>query len=189
MKTNGQGMEALAVRRATMADAGKVRYRVYTSATEYIAVIAESALMAMRVSGVAEPQRIVRDLPTEGVSIAAERMEAGDSGVRVNLATEKSTQDKNMVTSLPAVEPQNANFMPLKLGDLDQKRGRTMRILTAKDLEALTSQGPRAETPPPPPPAAEPVAEVAPPPEPMPEPPPVDTGELSPEQVQALLNE
>lgn len=182
VKTNGQGMEALAVRRATMADAGKVRYRVYTSATEYIAVIAESALMAMRVAGVAEPQRIVRDLPTEGVSIAAERMEAGDSGVRVNLATEKSSQEKNMVTSMALPEPQNANFMPLKLGDLDQKRGRNMRILSAKDLEAMTSQS--SKMPEQPAAVPPPLAEVD--PEPAT---PASGDELSPEQVQALLDE
>lgn len=181
-------MEALAVRRATMADADKVRYRVYTSPTEFIAVIAESALMALRVSGVAAPHRIVRDLPTQGVSIAAERIETGDSGLRVNLATEKAPKDKHVVANLPKPEPQNANFLPLKLGDLDQKNRRTMRILSAKDLEALTSQSPKAEVPPaaapaepPPSPPAE--AEAPPPP------PPANTEELSPEEVQALLNE
>lgn len=172
-------MEALAVRRATVTDADKVRYRVYTSKTEYVAVIAESALMALRVSGIEDPHRIVRDLPTEGVAIAAERMDAGDSGQRVSLATEKAPREKAVVAPMPTnAEPTNANFMPLKIGDLDQKSRRTMRILSAKDLERLTAQSPKAE-------AAPPAAEAT----LLPAPLPADTGELSPEQVQALLNE
>lgn len=184
-KTNGQGIEALAVRRATMADADKVRYRVYTSPTEFIAVIAESALMALRVSGVDEPHRIVRDLPTEGVAIAAERMEAGDNGQRVMLATEKAIRDRALHVAPAPAEPQNGNFVPLQLGDLDQKTRRTIRVLSAKDLETLTAQSPKPEAPPVPESEPEPMAEVAPPSVPE----PADPDQLSPEQVQALLNE
>ncbi|MEJ0010116.1 MAG: hypothetical protein WDN72_06160 [Alphaproteobacteria bacterium] len=46
-----QELEAITVRRARVADAGKVRYRVYSTPTEFIAVIAESALMAVKVAG------------------------------------------------------------------------------------------------------------------------------------------
>lgn len=186
VKTNGHGLEALAVRRATMTDSDKVRYRVYTSPTEYIAVIAESALMAMRVSGVAEPQRIVRDLPTEGVAIAAERMEAGDSGQRVNLATEKAIKEPIVMAPVPTrnAEPQDGNFIPLKLGDLDQKQGRNMRILTAKDWADMAMPQAAAAVAAAPEPIMAPVTET--PASSMSE--PAASDELSPDEVQALLN-
>ncbi len=180
-KANGHGIEALAVRRAAMTDADKVRYRVYTTKTEFIAVIAESALMALRVAGVAEPYRIVRDLPTEGVAIAAERMEAGDSGLRVNLATEKVTREKTVSTAPAAASPQNSNFVPMQLGDLDQKHGRTLRVLSAKDMESMTSQSSAPVVQQERAPTSSPMAEAA--------PATVATEQLSPEQVQALLNE
>lgn len=189
-KTNGHGIEALAVRRATMADADKVRYRVYTSKTEYIAVIAESALMALRVAGVNEPYRIVRDLPTQGVAIAAERMVAGDSGQRVNLPTEKVAREVPVTPPpAPAASP-GSQFVPMQLGDLDQKKGRTLRILSAKDMEALTRQPePEPEVETAPSQAVEPVAQAPVERTPEPEPLPVESPELSPEQVQALLSE
>lgn len=172
-KKNGHGIEALAVRRTTVVDADKVRYRVYTNPTEFIAVIAESALMALRVSGVNEPYRIVRDLPTEGIAITAERMVAGDSGQRVNLATEKVMREV-AVNTMPVAEPSPAGqFVPMQLGDLDQKKGRTLRVLSPQEMEAMTAQS----------------AAPAPTPAPAPLETPTAEGELSPEQVRALLGE
>jgi hypothetical protein len=63
MKSKPTGIESIAIRRAVIADSDKVRYRVYSSPTEFIAVIAESALMAVKVSGISKPHKIVRDLP------------------------------------------------------------------------------------------------------------------------------
>lgn len=190
-KMNGQGLEALAVRRTALADSDKVRYRVYRSATDYVAVIAESALMAVKVSGVADPQRIVRDLPSEGVAIHAERMEKGDSGARVSLSLEKVTKETQF--SMPTVEASDnrADFVPLNIRDLDQKMRRSMRILTAKDLEVM--MGGSEHPMPAPVAAAEPA--ITPEPEPVPEqdaieePPVAEEAELTPEQVEALLNE
>lgn len=190
-KMNGQGLEALAVRRTTLADSDKVRYRVYRSTDDFVAVIAESALMAVKISGVRDPLRIVRDLPSEGVAIHAERMEKGDSGARVNFAVQKVEKDTQF--ALPKEElavSAQGSFVPMQLGDLDQQRGRSIRILSPEDLEAMIGVVPPA-------PVAEALANPAPDePEPMPESePPAEAaasgeeGELTPEQVQALLSE
>ena len=191
---NGQGLEALAVRRAAMTDADKVRYRVYRTQHEYIAVIAESALMAVKVSGIAEPLRIVRDLPTEGVAIHAERMVSGDSGQRVNLGLEKLAKETQYVAASAQQGESKGDFVPMRLRDLDQKRGRAMRILSPQDLETIAavvlprvppSQAPAVPEP------IDPVEEMA--PEPVAEDPaqePALTSDvLTPGQVAALLNE
>lgn len=185
-KMNGQGLEALAVRRTSMTDADKVRYRVYRTKDEFIAVIAESALMAVKVSGITDPQRIVRDLPSEGVAIHAERMVAGDSGQRVSFGLEKLTKETQFAMPKAEESTPKGDFVPMQIRDLDQKRGRSIRILSAKDLDTIMGAAPapvdQAAAQPAP---AVPVAAA---PEPEPE---ADTpgGELTPEQVQALLNE
>ena len=185
----GQGLEALAVRRTAMADADKVRYRVYRTPTEFIAVIAESALMAVKVSGIAEPLRIVRDLPTEGVAIHAERMVSGDSGQRVNLGLEKPARETQYVaTSADPGEPKDA-FVPMRIRDLDQKRGRAMRILSPQDLETITAALPPRASQAQEPAAPTPIERVV---EVMPEPtsePAATSDTLTPDQVAALLNE
>lgn len=188
-KMNGQGLEALAVRRTALADSDKVRYRVYRSATEYVAVIAESALMAVKVSGVADPQRIVRDLPSEGVAIHAERMEKGDSGARVSLALEKVVKETQFSMPAPEAHGPHDGFVPLQLRDLDQKRGRSMRILSPQDLDAMMGHGvppvaEAAEIPP----AVEPEPEPQPMAEPEPAQGPATEEELTADQVAALLN-
>lgn len=186
---NGQGLEALAVRRTALADSDKVRYRVYRSATDYVAVIAESALMAVKVSGVADPQRIVRDLPSEGVAIHAERMEKGDSGARVNLALEKVAKETQFSMPAPEAQGLHDDFVPLQLRDLDQKRGRSMRILSPHDLEAMMGHAePLVAKPVEIPPAAEPEPEPEPMPEPQAEQVSAAEEELTAEQVAALLN-
>lgn len=187
---NGQGLEALAVRRTTLTDADKVRYRVYRSPNDYVAVIAESALMAVKVSGVAEPQRIVRDLPSEGVAIHAERMEKGDSGIRVNFAMERVVKETQL--NLPPEAPVKAEgaFVPMKLRDLDQKRSRPMRILSPSDLETLVAAAAEpamAETMPAPSMDAMPEAEAV-----VPEAAPevvASDDTLTPEQVADLLKQ
>lgn len=189
-KMNGQGLEALAVRRTTLTDADKVRYRVYRSPNDYVAVIAESALMAVKVSGVAEPQRIVRDLPSEGVAIHAERMEKGDSGIRVNFAMERVVKETQL--NLPPEAPVKAEgaFVPMKLRDLDQKRSRPMRILSPSDLETLVAAAAEpamAETMPAPSMDAMPEAEAV-----VPEAAPevvASDDTLTPEQVADLLKQ
>ena len=119
-----RGIEAIAVRRTTVVDAGKVRYRVYSSPTEFVAVIAESALMAVKVAGVRHPYRIVRDLPTKEIAIEAEKMTKDDTAKRVNFATtpkvKQSTMKADMV-SQPASSAQE-RFVPMHLKDMNSKQ-------------------------------------------------------------------
>ncbi len=122
--SHARGIEAIAVRRTSVVDADKVRYRVYSTPTEFVAVIAESALMAVRVAGIQEPYRIVRDLPTKEVSIAADRVAKASAAQKVTFATtpkEKSNAFKAVLSEAPATDS-NARFMPMHLKDLNQKK-------------------------------------------------------------------
>lgn len=209
---NGQGLEAIAIKRAALADADKVRYRVYREPDDFIAVIAESALMAMKVSGVSNPIRIVRDLPTEGVAIEAKKMARVEGEERILLPVAQQVKEKTasqffMKAELPEkpAEPQDARFVPMHLRDLERKVTPWARVLTPEMVEQIAK--PKAKTPPvapmpetvePTPPEPEAVMEPAAAPEPVHAEPvtqpasaaPADNAErpLSPEEVERLLN-
>ncbi len=55
-------LQPLDIRRTRIIDVDRVRYRVYRTPNEFVAVIAENALMAMKLSGIVEPFKVVRDL-------------------------------------------------------------------------------------------------------------------------------
>ena len=182
-------LKALAVNRATIADGDKVRYRVYTSPTEFIAVIAENALMAVKASCVAQPHRIVRDLPTEGVSLKAEKLARQEAAERVLLSIVPPEPKSAIKAEIAPANPLADDFVPLHLRDFERRNGHTRSILTLRDIfgDGLAA---RAK------PSPEPVRVI--PPEPSvahaPEEPtkteqePVaETAELSPEEVAALL--
>jgi hypothetical protein len=202
MKPPAQGIEAIAVKRAKIADADKVRYRVYRAADDYVAVIAESALMAMKISGIMEPYRIMRDLPTEGVAIEAKRMAQVDKveKVALRIKPEEPEEKNDLVAELEdKTVPLDSRFEAISLKDMQRKKVAWARIL--KPDEIVHADIVRHGEP------AAPAAEVEVPPalepEPMPEPEPVmeaapaveepaeapaPSDELSPDEVQQLLN-
>lgn len=117
-------ISALAIRKAIVADADKVRYRVYRTSEDFVAVIAESALMAMKVAGIERPHRIVRDLPTTAIAIESERMAKIDAAnvqkVILSLATHShETSPKKVVLSERSAAP---SFAPMVLGDFEKIR-------------------------------------------------------------------
>lgn len=179
----------MAVTRATILDGDKVRYRVYTSPTEFIAVIAENALMAVKTAGVAEPHRIVRDLPTEGVSLKAEKLARQEVAEQVMLAMAPVERSQAMTTEIAPVSPLADDFVPLHLRDLERRMGDARSILTLRDIfgDGLTARPETSPTPvrvlPPEPPAKpaeikrdDPISEAAP-----------EAEVLSPTDVAALL--
>lgn len=210
---NGHGLEAIAVRRATLTDAGKVRYRVYRSEHDFIAVIAESALMAVKVAGVADPYRIVRDLPTEGIALQAERIakqEAGAERVAFSITARSSAR---LQVDVKEQASAMSKFVPIKVGDLQKKSPLNARIVSSDILSAMIEKKmaealpkpvaapPKQAAPAPTPsyvPYVPPPAPQAPPPQEMPPiaaapaaAPAAPTGDsevLSPEEVEKLLN-
>jgi hypothetical protein len=211
MKAKPGTLESIAVRRAVVADADKVRYRVYSSPTEFIAVIAESALMAVKVAGIKRPHKIVRDLPTDGVAIEAKKMAAVSDieAVHMVLPTVKTADDKRQVKDfMPRVAPTKESlFKPMNLGDLQSHSGNRARIIPPDLLNEIIEEHTKATMPaqallPEMVPAATPAPEVnsvprettkeslmemadnlLPPSEPM-----AQDAPLSPEEVEKLLN-
>lgn len=210
MKAASKGVEALTVRRAKVADADKVRYRVYRTPTDFIAVIAENALMAVKVSGVSKPHKIVRDFPTEGVAIEAQRMATIEAKPeKVALGGGKSLMPgQRIVAQMPKpTEAMQSEFKPMTLGDLQKNAQTRARILPPELLTEIIDAHNKAisatTAPPLPDPEKTPASEP-PPPEPSLSPqeklmqmaetlPPGDDkaakeSELSPEDVEKLLN-
>lgn len=147
MKSKHTDIEAITIRRATVADTDKVRYRVYSTPTEFIAVIAESALMAVKVSGVRKPHKIVRDLPTEGVAIEAKKMAAIDTAAaRISLPVKKFERANQLTTEVKDIDPnlKQMLFKPMNIGDLQAKGGNRARILPPELLNEIIEQHTKA---------------------------------------------
>lgn len=190
----GTGIEAIAVRRAVVADADKVRYRVYRTPEDFIAVIAESALMAMRVSGVEDPFRIVRDLPNEHVAMDAGKLakqEADIAPQKVNFALAPKAKQQEPVDMNAVKAAGGFDFVPMQLRDLERSKMRAGMVLPPSALNTDPPPKPAPKEPPipvyiapPEEPAPAPV-EAA----PAPEPPPLPDSDraLTPEEVEQLL--
>jgi hypothetical protein len=142
-------LEAMAVRRATVADADKVRYRVYSTATDYIAVIAESALMAVKVAGISKPHKIVRDLPSEGIAIEAQKMANIDASVaeRVIFATQKTENKRSAVKDYVPnnTATKESQFKPMRIADLQHNSLARTRIIPPEMLTEIIEQHARSQ--------------------------------------------
>lgn len=193
----GKSLEAIAVKRTTLADAGKVRYRVYSSETEFVAVIAESALMAMKISGISTPHHIVRDLPHESVAIEAKRIAQEDAQQQRVLLSTVPKEKGALRAELPSAaeaKPQGAGFVPMQAKDF-QKKTSWARVLSpemVEQLQAARAAAAAPSAPPAPAPVIEPTTSLEPAPDmtaeaPPPLPPNAD-GVLSEDEVQQLLN-
>lgn len=145
MKPKPSGIEPISLRRATLADSEKVRYRVYSSPTESIMVIAESALMAMKVSNIEKPYKIVRDLAAVGATIEAQKMAAKNtSDSHVPIAIERQEKEKHLVAELAAPVSQqhmdSENFKPMNIADLQHNGLPRARILPPDLLSEIIEQ-------------------------------------------------
>lgn len=115
-------------------------------------MIAESALMAVKVSGIAKPHKIVRDLPTEGIAIEARKMAGRDaSAARVSMGTkQQDSQEKRLVAEIPTLDPaaKTAAFKPMQIGDLQRGGSVRARILPPEMLNEIIEQHSQSNLPP-----------------------------------------
>lgn len=142
MKSRPTDLESLTIRRAKVADADKVRYRVYSTPTDFIAVIAESALLAVRAAGISKPHKIVRDLPTEGVAIEAQRMANVPTPEQITMPTKRPDKPVQMKVDLARVDP-NARaglFKTMTLKDLPGGKLGSARILPPEMLNEIIDE-------------------------------------------------
>lgn len=121
-------LESISIRHSQVKEGKKVRYFVYRSETEYVAVVAESALMALRLSEVKEPFKILRDLPmTRKDPLLPEQLTPAGSGERMALplvaAPEKSSQ-----AEVPPVKDRALDFHEMKLAELHKEKSCEVRI-------------------------------------------------------------
>ena len=130
MKPTPLEIETLNVRRAVVADADQVRYRVYSSPIEFVAVIADNALLAVKMSGIKAPYKIMRDFPTDGVAIEAKRMATIKVPEKFSLPTERVVDKTGGKTGLNAAPPTaQESFVPMDVVSLQHKQSQRKRIL------------------------------------------------------------
>jgi hypothetical protein len=133
-KNKGE-IQPISVRHTHIIDNDKVRYRVYRSPTEYIAVIAENALMAMKLSGVNEPYKVMRDLHHDGVSIEASKLRDSEEipHIHIRLTQQTADEQKSHIHGFQKLEIEHP-FTPLSLGELKQPSLAGEQVVKAASL-------------------------------------------------------
>lgn len=114
-KPRPDSIQALTIKRIPMKDAGVVRYRVYSDPQNYVAVIAENALMAMETAGITEPYKLVRDLIFED-NMKSEKLDV-EKTEQIPLRTEKLKPLAKKLKEMPKPRSKTG-FVALSLGDL-----------------------------------------------------------------------
>ena len=129
-------MQGFAVRHTRIIDRDKIRYRVYRTSTEYIAVIAENALMAMKLSGIDAPHKIIRDLIDENTPIAQARLREAEESERVefSLSQKDTSLESNFEYRAPK-EPE-AFFVPMTLGQINEEKVETQGVRAGQEIIA-----------------------------------------------------
>lgn len=131
-------LEPLTLRHAEVPEAKMVRYLVYRTPQEHVAVVAENALMALKLSEVKEPHKIVRDLPMSGKEpLRAERMTPKSEAEQVALPL-TAAPEKSQRAEIPPVKDRLGDFSTMKLAELHKKKPRDAFILPPESaLEKL----------------------------------------------------
>lgn len=178
-------ISVLSLRKAELIDADKARYLVYRTPKDFVAVIAESALMAIKVSGVTNPHRVVRDLPTSTVAIDAERMVkvAAAEAPKVSVSIEHHTPNTEPLIVRLREKKRTPAFAPMTVGDF--KAVWEKKYEAVHEKENRPASEPQFDTvePPPKEAATEAVALE----EATTAVPPAADGVLSPEEIDRLL--
>jgi hypothetical protein len=111
-----------------------VRYFVYRTPTDYVAVIAESALMALKLAEIPSPHKIVRDLPLSGRdALASDRLSPAEIGDKFTLSLTEAPEKVNHV-DIQIVKNPLADFSAMKLADLHRHKLKNQFIVTPQQM-------------------------------------------------------
>lgn len=126
----------LDIRRTRIIDVDRVRYRVYRTPNEFVAVIAENALMAMKLSGIIEPYKVVRDLVKSTQTIDNSKLTTDEIAPRhwLPLEEQHAREETIAIAHEEADETQGANrqFQPMALHAMNQGGKRALRIIPSQ---------------------------------------------------------
>lgn len=147
-------MQHLTIKRIPVKNANTVRYRVYTSEDEFVAVIAENALMAMKLTGINEPHKVVRDLISEEGAVPESALDIERTEL-LNLATTPAAKAKEKPDMRNFSAANTIGFTPLSMGELRKESDFVESVIASPKLIRVLEEAP--------PPAPEPqVAPAAP---------------------------
>ena len=138
-------LKPVALKRKALAQGDKVRYRVYKNPTEFVAVIAENALMAMKMSGVGNPHRILRDLPLAGNSLDAGHLVPHHMQPTAFIRPHKVAEAPKEFVAAREKNAEEKGFQPLHIGQISQhKKDHPSTIDVHVLLQALEEAAERA---------------------------------------------
>lgn len=143
MKQPPKSMQHLTIKRIPVKNADTVRYRVYTSADEFVAVIAENALMAMKLTGINEPYKVVRDLISEEGSVPAEVLDR-EKAELMSLITVPEKKAHTKPDLMQFTNPSVDGFKPLSMGELRKDESILESVLKSPKLIQVLEEAPVA---------------------------------------------
>ena len=127
-------MQGFAVRHTRIVDRDKVRYRVYKNSTEYVAVIAENALMAMKLAAIDTPHKIIRDLIDENTPLAQARLREVEGSEHVEFSLQQ--KDEVVESNFEYREPKGleAFFQPMTLGQINEEKVDSVEVMESDNI-------------------------------------------------------
>lgn len=142
-------IKPVSLKRKAILDSEKVRYKVYLSAHEYVVVIAPNALMALKLSGIENPVRILRDVPMSKTSIEEKRVVAHNERATAFLRPDMPLPpSKGFIASMDELsDNKKAVFEPVSIGKSLRDSPIIPSSLTAQSLLSSIIDGPQDSTP------------------------------------------
>ena len=127
-------MQGFAVRHTRIVDRDKVRYRVYKNSTEYVAVIAENALMAMKLAAIDTPHKIIRDLIDENTPLTQARLREVEGSEHVEFSLQQ--KDEVVESNFEYREPKGleAFFQPMTLGQINEEKVDSVEVMESDNI-------------------------------------------------------
>lgn len=142
-------IKPVSLKRKGILDSEKVRYKVYLSAHEYVVVIAPNALMALKLSGIENPVRILRDVPMSKSSIEEKRVIAHNERATAFLRPDMPLPaSKGFIASMDELSRnEKAVFEPVSIGKSLRDGPIIPSSLSAQSLLSSIIDGPQDSTP------------------------------------------
>lgn len=141
-------IKPVSLKRKAILDSDKVRYKVYISAHEYVVVIAPNALMALKLSGIENPVRVLRDVPMSKPSVEEKRVVVHNERATAFLRPDMPLpQAKGFIAQMGDSAPnEKAAFEPISLGKSLGDGPRVPSSISAQSLLSSISDLPQEST-------------------------------------------
>jgi hypothetical protein len=136
IKPRAKPIEQLDVKQLVIKDAEIVRYRVYSDPDNFLAVIAESALMAMKKAEIDAPYKVVRDLISQASTLEEDSFDQEKERSHAMAMTSAIAEKKNVAME-QIMKSGGVDFTPLSLEGVSQRVSENGSIIGVDAMLAI----------------------------------------------------